>query len=231
MLLFIFGLWVMSEGKMATFANIDFKRIIEAAIMASEQPLSIDQISKLFDPENSPSRPELKQFILEIAEDYSGRGVELKEVATGYRFQVCQDLSSFIQKLWQERPVKYSRALLETLALIVYRQPITRAEIEDLRGVAVSSTIIRTLLEREWVKIVGYKEVPGKPALYATTKQFLDDFNLKGLSELPPLSELHDFEQMEAAMRVQLQLPVSNTVVDEAPEKPEGTELELEINE
>ncbi len=178
--------------------------------MASDHPLSIEQITKIFDPDNTPSPQEIKQYLNTLIEDYQERGIELKEVATGYRFQVRQDLAPWIQKLWQERPAKYSRALLETLALIIYRQPITRAEIEDIRGVAVSTTIIKTLLDRDWVKILGYKEVPGKPALYATTKQFLDDFNLKTLSDLPPLSEIQNFEDIEAQMAVQLQLPVVN---------------------
>ncbi|MBA2655184.1 MAG: SMC-Scp complex subunit ScpB [Gammaproteobacteria bacterium] len=200
----------MRIKQLNSFSVLDYKRIIEGAIMASDHPLSIEQITKIFDPDNTPSPQEIKQYLNTLIEDYQERGIELKEVATGYRFQVRQDLAPWIQKLWQERPAKYSRALLETLALIIYRQPITRAEIEDIRGVAVSTTIIKTLLDRDWVKILGYKEVPGKPALYATTKQFLDDFNLKTLSDLPPLSEIQNFEDIEAQMAVQLQLPVVN---------------------
>lgn len=189
------------------------KRIIEAAIMASEQPLSIDQLLKLFDQNSLLSHQDIKQALQAISDDYQDRGVELKEVASGYRFQISQDLAPWIQKLWQERPAKYSRALLETLALIVYRQPITRAEIEDIRGVAVSTTILKTLMEREWIKVVGQKEVPGKPSLYATTKTFLDDFNLKSLADLPPLSELQDFANLEAKLEVQLQLPAMNNLI------------------
>lgn len=200
--------------------------------MASSQPLSLDQLAKLFESDQAPSIQQIREILLSLANDYQGRGIELKEVASGYRFQVSQDLAPFIQKLWQERPSRYSRALLETLALIVYRQPITRAEIEEIRGVVVSSTIIKTLLEREWVKIVGHKEVPGKPALYATTKQFLDDFNLKTLSELPPLSELQDFAELEAKIEVQLQLPVmdSSSLNEQTLPQLDETESDIEIS-
>jgi segregation and condensation protein B len=174
--------------------QIQLKRIIEGAIMAAEQPLSIEQLTKLFDKEEALSAQEVKKILMDLTEDYRGRGIQLQEVASGYRFQACQDLSPWLQRLWQERPVKYSRAVLETLALIVYQQPITRAEIEDIRGVAVSKNIMKTLMEREWVKIIGHKEAPGKPALFATTKRFLDDFNLKSLSELPPLAALKNLE-------------------------------------
>jgi segregation and condensation protein B len=211
------------ESKLQNLTT-QLRRIIEGVIMASEQPLSIEQLIKLFDHGNGPSSQEIKQILLTISEDYQGRGIELKEVASGYRFQVCQDLSPWIQKLWQERPAKPSRALLETLALIVYQQPITRAQIEQIRGVAASSTIIKTLMEREWIKIVGYKELPGKPALYGTTRQFLNDFNLKALSDLPPLPELLNMGEMEAKMEVQLQLPVVSFLQETAVE-PVTTEL------
>jgi segregation and condensation protein B len=187
------------------------KRIIEGAIFASDQPLSVEQLLKILELEGGPSPQHIREIIQSIMADYQGRGIELKEVASGFRFQVCQSLSPFIQRLWQERPVKYSRALLETLALILYQQPMTRAEIEEIRGVAVSPTIIKTLMEREWVRIIGYKEVPGKPALYATTKQLLCDFNLKSLSELPPLAEVIDIEQMAEKVEQQLQLPVTES--------------------
>jgi segregation and condensation protein B len=175
------------DKNLTVHSDVNFKKIIEGAIMASPQPLTIDQISKLFLEENPPSHQEIKRIIQMIAQDFGGRGMELKEVANGYRFQTSEDVSPWIQRLWQGRPVKYSKALLETLALIVYKQPMTRAEIEQMRGVTLSSEIIKTLLERKWIKILGYKETLGKPILYGTTKQFLDDFNLKSLTELPAL--------------------------------------------
>ncbi len=194
---------------MDALAQAQLKRVIEGAIFASDQPITAEQLVKILEPEYTQSFQDIRNIIKMIESDYQGRGIELKEVASGFRFQVCQDLSPFIQKLWQERPIKYSRALLETLALIVYQQPITRAEIEEIRGVAVSTTIIKTLLEREWVRVMGYKEVPGKPALYATTKYFLNDFNLKSLSELPPLVKILDIEQM--AQQFEQQLPAAQS--------------------
>jgi len=182
------------------------KKIIEGLIMASEKPLSINQIIKVLNLESPPSQQEVKNIIFSIAGDYQGRGIQLKEVASGYRFQVSEDLSPWVQKLWQERPPKYSRALLETLALIVYRQPITRAEIEEIRGVAVSTNIIKTLMAREWIKVVGHKEVPGRPVLYATTKEFLNYFNLKALSELPTLLEIQDTDVQKLEMKFKVEL-------------------------
>jgi segregation and condensation protein B len=173
------------------FLDIDYQRIIEGILMAADQPISIEQIAKLFtDPFRVPSVSEIRQYLHNIESAYLGRSVELKVVATGYRFQVSQDVAPWIQKLWQVRPIKYSRALLEILALIAYRQPITRAEIEEVRGVAVSTPTIKTLLDREWIKVAGHKEVPGKPALYITTKQFLNDLNLTCLTDLPSLSDV-----------------------------------------
>ena len=141
-----------------------------------------------------PGKAAIHEALVKIANEYSDRPIELKQVASGYRFQVRKEFSPWVIRLFDERPVKYSRALLETLAIIVYRQPMTRAEIEAIRGVGVSSSIIRTLLDREWVRIVGHKEVPGRPALYATTKQFLDSFDLQSLNELPPLKEIPDLK-------------------------------------
>lgn len=166
------------------------KQIVEALLMASEEPLSVEKLYKIFcSGDNQLEISELRDIIRELVDEYSDGGIELKEVASGWRFQIRTELSSWVSKLYEERPPKYSRALLEILALIAYRQPITRAEIENIRGVVVSSNIVKTLLEHEWIKIVGYKEVPGKPALFATTKKFLDHFNLKHLDELPPLIE------------------------------------------
>lgn len=168
------------------------KMIVEGLLLAAEKPLTLDVIAGVFSEDERPDKAELREVMASIAEDCNDRGFELKEVASGFRFQVKQDLSEWIARLWEERPPRYSRALLETLALIAYRQPITRGDIEDIRGVSVSPNIVRTLLDREWVRIVGHKDVPGKPALFATTKQFLDYFNLKSIQELPPLSEVQE---------------------------------------
>lgn len=176
------------------------KRIIEAALLASAQPLTLPQISGLFDEFAMPSQEDLAQAVAELQADADGRGVELVEVASGFRYQIRQDVHAFVSKLWTERQTRYSRALLETLALIAYRQPITRAEIEQIRGVAVSTNIIRTLEERDWVRVVGYRDLPGKPALFGTTKQFLDYFSLKSLDQLPALSEIRDLEEPESQL-------------------------------
>lgn len=173
------------------------KRIIEAALLASSQPLTLPQLSALFDEFAMPTHEELAKAIEQLREDCDGRGIELVEVASGFRFQVRRDVHAFVSRLWTERQSRYSRALLETLALIAYRQPITRAEIEQIRGVAVSTNIVRTLEERDWVRVVGYRDLPGKPALFGTTRQFLDYFNLKSLDELPPLAEIRDIEDLD----------------------------------
>jgi segregation and condensation protein B len=173
------------------------KRIIEAALLASAQPLTLPQISGLFDELEMPPHDDLARALGELQDECADRGVELVEVASGFRYQVRQDVHAFVSRLWSERASRYSRALLETLSLIAYRQPITRAEIEQIRGVAVSTNIVRTLEEREWVRVVGYRDLPGKPALFGTTKQFLDYFNLRSLDELPPLSELRDIEDLD----------------------------------
>ena len=159
--------------------------------MASEHPLTIDQVMRLFDKE-APERQEVRAALEEISADCAERGYELKQVASGYRFQVKVEYSDWVSRLWKEKPPRYSRALLETLALIAYKQPITRGDIEEIRGVSVSTNIMRTLLERDWVKVVGHRDVPGHPALYATTRNFLDYFNLSSLEELPSLSEIRD---------------------------------------
>lgn len=188
--------------------NNTVKRIVEAAILAAGQPLSLLQLHGLF-AENEPVASEaVGQALEELRADYADRGVELVEVASGFRFQVRTDVHPFVARLWTERQTKYSRALLETLSLIAYRQPITRAEIEQIRGVAVSSNIIRTLEEREWIRVVGHRDVPGKPALFGTTRQFLDYFNLKSLDQLPPLAEIRDIEDLEP----QLELPEAGNV-------------------
>jgi segregation and condensation protein B len=171
------------------------KMIVEGLLLAAGRPLTLDNIIQVFSADEKPDRKELNLVMQSIADDCNDRGFELKEVASGYRFQVKQDLSEWVAKLWEERPPRYTRALLETLALITYRQPITRGDIEEIRGVAVSSNIIRTLLDREWVRVVGHRDVPGRPAMFATTKQFLDYFNMKSLQELPPLSEVKEIDR------------------------------------
>ena len=168
------------------------ERILEAALQAAGKPLSLERLRELFDEDQAPSLEQLRAALARLAQDCAGRSVELQEVASGWRLQVRNAYAPWVGRLWEERPQRYSRALLETLALIAYRQPITRGEIEEVRGVAVSSQIMRTLVDREWVRIVGHREVPGRPAMYATTRQFLDYFNLTSLAELPPLAELRE---------------------------------------
>ena len=180
----------------------ELKRIIEGAILASESPLTIDNLESLFIVE-SPTRSEIRDVIAEIEADCESRGFELKKVATGYRFQVKEKYSEWVSRLWEERAPRYTRALLETLALIAYKQPITRGDIEEIRGVAVSTNIIRTLLEREWVRVVGHRDVPGRPAMYATTKHFLDYFNVASLEELPTLQEIKDIAAEEASLAIE----------------------------
>ncbi|MET4567935.1 SMC-Scp complex subunit ScpB [Rhodanobacter soli] len=170
------------------------KPIIEAALLASTQPMTVQQLGELFGEADDVNREQIAKALEALAGDCSGRGIELKEVASGFRYQVRQDVHPWISRMWTERPSRYSRALLETLALIAYRQPITRPEIEQIRGVVVSSNIIKTMEEREWIRVVGYRDVPGKPALFGTTRAFLDYFNLKSLDQLPPLSEIRDME-------------------------------------
>ncbi|XOV89532.1 MAG: SMC-Scp complex subunit ScpB [Pseudomonadota bacterium] len=171
------------------------KQIIEGAIMAADRPLNIDGLIQLFEGEQ-PSRNEVREALEAIQADCEGRGFELKEVASGYRFQVREEYGDWIGRLWEERAPRYTRALLETLALIAYKQPITRGDIEEIRGVTVSTNIIRTLLEREWIRVVGHRDVPGRPAIYATTRHFLDYFNLASLDELPSLAEIKDLDKL-----------------------------------
>jgi segregation and condensation protein B len=170
------------------------KPIIEAALLASTQPMTLPQLGDLFNEDEDVGSQQIAQALESLAGDCEGRGIELKEVASGFRYQVRQDVHPWISRMWTERPSRYSRALLETLALIAYRQPITRPEIEQIRGVVVSSNIIKTMEEREWIRVVGHRDVPGKPALFGTTRAFLDYFNLKSLDQLPPLSEIRDME-------------------------------------
>lgn len=176
------------------------KKILEGAIFAAGQPMNIEQLGLLFDEAERPSNADLRTALDELKSEYADRGVELKEVASGFRFQVRQETGPWVSRLWDEKPSRYSRALLETLALIAYRQPITRSEIEEIRGVSVSSHIIKTLIEREWIRVAGHRDVPGRPALFATTREFLDSFNLKNLAELPSLSEIRDLDSINAEL-------------------------------
>ena len=178
-------------------------QIIEGALLAAGRPLTVPQLADLFEEHERPENPAIREALKEVAERCEDRGFELQEVSSGFRFQVRQSLSPWVARLWHERPQKYSRALLETLALIAYRQPITRGEIEEIRGVAVSSNIIKTLHEREWIRVVGHRDVPGRPAMYATTRQFLDYFNLKSLDQLPALAEIRDLETLNAELGFQ----------------------------
>jgi segregation and condensation protein B len=182
--------------------SVMLRKIIEGAILAAGQPMTIARLTELFDENAAPSKEAIEEALLAIQADCAERGFELKEVASGWRFQVRENLAGWVNRLWEEKPQKYSRALLETLALIAYRQPITRGDIEEIRGVAVSSHIMKTLLERDWVKVVGHRDVPGRPSLYATTRQFLDYFNLKRLEELPSLSEIRDLDEMNSALEL-----------------------------
>ncbi len=176
----------------------EIKNILEAILMSAGKPLSAEMLLKHFnEDEPRPSITSIRKQIKNLQSDCDGRGIELREVSSGFRYQAKDDYGKWVSKLWEEKPQRYSRAMLETIALIAYRQPVTRADIEDVRGVSVSTSIIKTLLEREWVRVVGHRDVPGRPALFATTKQFLDYFNMKSLEELPSLSEIKDLSKLD----------------------------------
>ncbi len=187
----------MSDTDLMTSDGHALTHILEAALLAADEPLSQARLASLFPEDVRPSNQAIGKALEAIAEACEDRGVELREVASGFRLQVKNDLQPWVARLWTEKPQKYSRAMLETLALIAYRQPITRGEIESVRGVSLSSNIIRSLQEREWIRIVGHRDVPGKPALFGTTKVFLDYFNLKSLDELPTLAEIKDMDTLE----------------------------------
>jgi segregation and condensation protein B len=210
------------------------KNIIEAVLMVSTQPISVTKLLNIFEAEQSmqPERNDIKAALEAIQNDYQEHGIELVEVASGFRFQARDEYADWVNHLFDERPPRYSRALLETLAIIAYRQPITRGEIEEIRGVSVSSTIVKTLQEREWVKIVGHRDVPGKPALLATTKTFLDYFNLKKLSELPSLEDIKDFDAINPDLFEELEGEVkANEDGNAAENKEESEETISEDNE
>lgn len=174
----------------------NLKHIVEAALLAAGRPLSLDALQSLFNEIEAPTKQALRGALESLVSDYEGRGIEIVEVSSGWRIQVGKACSPWVSRLWDEKPARYSRALMETLALIAYRQPITRGEIEDVRGVSVSTNIVKTLIEREWVRVVGQRDVPGKPSLYGTTRDFLDYFGLKSLDELPTLAELRDLDEI-----------------------------------
>jgi segregation and condensation protein B len=183
-----------------TRVNSELKNIIEAALLVAGQPLTLDKLASMFPEDSRPTREELRAVIEELNHDYQARGIEIRQIDKSFRVQTRERYAQYIAKLVEERPPRYSRALLETLAIIVYRQPVTRGDIEEIRGVAVSTDIIRTLLEREWVREVGRREVPGRPVLYGTTREFLEHFNLQSLDEMPTLAELRPIEQISAEL-------------------------------
>jgi segregation and condensation protein B len=191
----------------------EIKYLIEAALLAAGRPLSVEQLQSLFDGRATPEKSQIRQAVSNLLEEYEDRGITITEVASGYRVQVKSEMAERLQKLWEDRSPRYSRALFETLALIAYRQPMTRGDIEEIRGVSVSTNIIRSLLERDWIRVLGHRDVPGRPAMFGTTKVFLDYFGLKKLDDLPPLADLADWE----SLRVQLNLPAVEEEDDEPP--------------
>lgn len=214
-----------------TIAPELLRRIVEGALLAAGQPLSEEKLLSLIDEGERPEKTVLREVLEEIADSCAERGFELRQVASGWRYQVPEDLAPWINRLWEEKPQKYSRAILETLAIIAYRQPITRGDIEEIRGVAVSSHIVKSLSERGWIKVVGQRDVPGKPSLYATTREFLDYFNLSTLDGLPTLSEIRDIDSLNQALDLDQQLPVASQEGQSAEEPVEGEEsAELDEN-
>jgi segregation and condensation protein B len=185
-------------------ARTSLKNIMEALLLASGEPLTLATIASVFTDEERPSQSDIGHALQELEADYEERGLELKEVASGFRLQVRQEVNPWVSRLWEDRPQRYSRALLETLALIAYRQPITRGDIEEVRGVSVRTNIIRMLQEREWIRVVGHRDVPGKPALFGTTKVFLDYFDLKSLDDLPSLAEIMDMGNIEPELDLEI---------------------------
>ena len=184
-------------------ARTSLKSILEAVLMVAGEPLSLAALATVFSDEERPSNSEISKTLEDLGDDYAERGLELKEVASGFRIQIREDANPWVVRLWEERPQRYSHALLETLALIAYRQPITRGDIEEVRGVSVRTNIIRTLQEREWIRVVGHRDVPGKPALFGTTRAFLDYFNLQNLDDLPSLAEIKDMESIEPELELE----------------------------
>lgn len=207
--------------------EIEIKHFLEAALLAAGRPLSIDQLKGLFDGRLALEKYDIRKAIATLNEEYEDRGIIISEVASGFRMQVKPAMADRLQKLWEERPPRYSRAMFETLALIAYRQPITRGEIEDIRGVSVSSNIVRQLLERDWVRVVGHRDVPGRPGMFATTKAFLDYFGLMKLDDLPPLADLSDWE----SLREQLNFPEVEEQEGTGADGAEADDEELVVSE
>ncbi len=203
------------------------QRIVEGALLAAGKPVPLEKLQELFIEGERPEPAQLEEALKAVSDACADRGFELKKVSSGYRFQVKQELSEWVSRLWEEKPQKYSRAVLETLSIIAYRQPITRGDIEKIRGVAVSTQIVQTLLEHEWVRVVGYRDVPGRPAMYATTKQFLDYFNLASLEELPALAEIRDLESINRELSLDDDKPLGRII--EFPE-PEATQEEAVVD-
>jgi segregation and condensation protein B len=200
------------------------KSILEAALLAAGRPMTFDALESLFtEDDRPPAHADVKAALEELERDWDERGLELKLVSSGYRFQVRQTYAAWMRRLWMDRPTRYSRALLETLAIIAYRQPVTRAEIEEIRGVGVSSSIMKTLLEREWIRILGHREVPGRPGIYGTTKSFLDHFGLRNLESLPPLSEIEDLERIHPDLFADQPPPVPAVKLEHGGESAEDT--------
>ena len=212
---------------------MDIKRIVEAILFASDKPLRVNQLRNIFPELERPDSLDIQDGIDSIIRDYRDRPIELRLVASGYRFQVREDLSPWVSRLFEEKPPKYTRAFLEILAIIAYRQPVTRGDIEEIRGVGVSSNIIGSLVEREWIRVVGHKEVPGRPAIFGTTKQFLDYFNLSSLDELPTLQELQNFDAQATDQQDQVQdAELKNqTDVKQSKQQPEEQPLDAQVTE
>jgi segregation and condensation protein B len=211
-------------------SELELKHLFEVALLAAGRPVTTQQLAELFDERERPSLEQVLNALNDLRQDYEGRGLELLEVSSGWRIQVRNNCVDFVSRLWQERPTRYSRALLETLALIAYRQPITRGEIEEIRGVAVSSTMMRTLYDRNWIRVVGHREVPGRPEVLATTREFLDYFGLKSLDQLPTLAELKDVE----TIGVQLEFNTSEALIadDDATQpvsEPDDVPADIEV--
>ncbi len=206
------------------------KNILEAAMFAAQRPLAVDDLAALFEGRDwAPERKAIREALAMLTEEWQERGIELVEVSSGFRFQVRKEFSGWLGTLWSERPPRYTRALLETLALIAYRQPITRGEIEDVRGVSVSPSIIKTLTDREWVRVLGHKDVPGRPELFGTTREFLDSFSLKSLDQLPPLSDIKDIDEMHDDLFAAI--PLVAVVESQATDLPENAQGDAGGNE
>lgn len=202
--------------------NQPLKYILEAALLAAGRPLDINELQALFGDEHPPGKDDIRAALGQLSEDYAERGIGLQEVASGFRIQVRTSMSGWLGRLWEERAPRYSRALMETLAIIAYRQPVTRGDVEDIRGVGVTTNIMRSLLERNWIRVVGFRDVPGKPAIYGTTREFLDYFGLKKLDDLPPLAELKDLEAFTA--QLELADPAAPAAAAALPDDVAGTD-------